>query len=134
MNAASRHNVPALPRKGLSMVEIVVVATVLAVISITVAAYAFDAGEREQVQNTRLKLADLSKKIDHYSRDAGELPADLAPLTLGSDRGPWLEPRDLLDAWGNEVLYTRTTDSEFELVSAGPDETDGTTDDIRMTF
>jgi len=125
-----------MPYKGLSLIEILVAGTVLAVISVTVAAYAFDASERDQIQTTRLKLAELSKKIDRYDHDAGKLPLDLLPLTRADDGGPWLKAADLTDAWGNEILYNRGPEGEFEfeLVSAGPDEADGTPDDIKMTF
>jgi hypothetical protein len=84
---------------------------------------------RTKIELTRANLATLEGVITGFVASEGRAPADLAELQR-------LQPATtgLIDAWGREIKYEKISDSSFRLISAGPDGTFGTTDDIRREY
>lgn len=82
-----------------------------------------------QVQRTFLALSD-------YKRDCGSFPPDDLGLKALCEnpgvkgwRGPYLDPRDLVDGWGNAIRYGMR-DGRFAVWSCGKDSVSETGDDI----
>jgi hypothetical protein len=71
---------------------------------------------------TGLNLVRLARQVDGYGRTIGTLPLNLRQV---------ISNREILDAWGRAVQYSRRV-HEFEVRSAGRDGVDLTGDDIRV--
>ena len=88
--------------------------------------------QRAQVSGTQATLASVSRALGHYITETDRFPASLDSL-LENDgspgwRGPYFQG-SLLDAWGNPLRY-EVDAGHFSLISAGPDGTFATDDDI----
>lgn len=126
--------VAALPnRKGMTLVEIMIVLTILAGIMVAVGVYAFDALDRANISQTRVKLEKISAKVQEFYafQSPSAMPEALTDLTSPPGGEPaYLKDVDLKDAWGNDISFSRSGNREFELRSPGPDGADGTQDDV----
>jgi hypothetical protein len=90
---------------------------------------------RARASATRARMSGLGLAIDIYEVAIGKYPPALSSLlkTDGSPnwKGPYLEDENLLvDAWGTPFAY-QVKDSDYTIVSAGPDRIAGTPDDIQ---
>jgi len=66
--------------------------------------------------------AEIVESVQEYHEANGRVPASLVELGMSEDQ--------LTDTWGNRFIYVPGTDGdEFVLVSAGPDEEYGNSDD-----
>lgn len=90
------------------------------------------ARSQAQVHATRSTIAELSTAINLYELDTGRYPSSLSSLlkTDGSPNwnGPYMR-EEVVDAWGTAFAY-EVSGGHPSLVSAGPDRTVGTSDDI----
>jgi general secretion pathway protein G len=75
--------------------------------------------------------------VDMYHLQTNRLPGALNELVVdpGEDNwnGPYLKTRRIpIDPWGNRYVYKAegTRGVDYDIYSLGPDETDGTEDDI----
>jgi len=73
-----------------------------------------------------MDMTTLAAEIAEHRERTGAFPDSLAQLGIADDR--------LQDPWGTPLQYeTGGADLGFDLVSAGPDGTPGTADDVRLT-
>lgn len=120
-------------RRGMTLVEIMIVLTILAGIMVTVGVFAFDALDRARIQDSKLKLKKVSSKIQEYYafQSPSALPDSIDNLANPPGGEPaYLKPEDLKDPWGRDIQYTRNGNRSYTLRSAGPDGQDGSQDDI----
>jgi hypothetical protein len=82
-------------------------------------------------QSQRVHVALLA-----YARDCGGFPSPDQGLAVlwknprtGKWSGPYVEPDDVIDPWGNPLRYS-VRDNQVRVWSAGPDGKSGTEDDI----
>jgi general secretion pathway protein G len=96
-------------------------------------------GSREKAaeQAARAQIGVFETAIDLYHLEVNQLPDDLNDLVNdpGEDNwnGPYLRKRTLpKDPWGNQYVYKAegTRGIDYDVYSLGPDEVDGTEDDI----
>jgi len=88
------------------------------------------------IPETRVKIAQLEKAMQIYALEHnGKLPPSLDELTQFAyncyDYGdqPLLKKEDLIDSWGEPILYEHSGRKHF-LISSGPDRKMGTADDV----
>ncbi len=74
---------------------------------------------------TVVNLKTIENSVVAFVSSEGRTPADLRELQKFQ---PVATPN--FDAWGREIRYERTSDSEFRLVSSGADGAFDTDDDI----
>lgn len=120
-------------RRGMTLVEIMIVLTILAGIMVTVGVFAFDALDRANIKNTQLKLRKVAQKVQEYYafKTPNEMPDSLDNLVNPpGGEPPYLKQEDVQDAWGREMSFERKGDRSFVIRSAGPDGDDGSQDDI----
>lgn len=83
---------------------------------------------RDPEDRTRVSMGQLRRLVSEYHSAHGELP-----MSLGDVLDPSLESRyrqvALSDAWGSRFRYSQDGDT-MELLSAGPDQVVGTSDDL----
>lgn len=123
----------AIPNRGMTLVEIMIVLTILSSMMVAVGVYAFDALERAKIKETGLRLNKIDAKVQEYYAfvSPSALPDSLESLVNPPGGEPaYLKEVDIKDAWGRDIVYSRTGDRDYELRSAGSDGSDGNEDDI----
>ncbi|MBN1807966.1 MAG: type II secretion system protein GspG [Planctomycetes bacterium] len=144
---------------GFTIVEILVVIAIISVLAGLLMTGVLIAKRNAMKKQTKIILAGISIALESYKTDMGDYPPGsgdtqsaetlFAELTTAKGFGPYYTSRDksvrdtngngvmeLVDAWGNPILYTRgellVEEKEYELVSTGADGVQGTEDDVVM--
>jgi general secretion pathway protein G len=118
--------------RGMTLVEIMIVLTILAGIMVAVGVVAFDQLKKGNIKTTDVKLRKLSGQIQQYYafQTPPVLPDSLQDLlNPPNNEGAYVKDTDLKDAWGNDILYEKNGTREYKLVSPGADGSAGTEDD-----
>jgi general secretion pathway protein G len=117
-------------RDGFTLVELLLVITILGILATIVLVRFAGHGERARIRATQTSIQNISVAIDAYEVEMTQFPSDLSQLTQATEeRGAFLKdvPKD---AWGTAFQYKKKGKFEYELRSAGPDTQMGTDDDI----
>ena len=120
-------------RMGMSLVEMLLVGSVIGLVATTITVVALDHSSDSDVRETRMRLERIDSGIQSYlaSHARSRLPRSLEALTSPpGDELPYLERADLQDAWGREISYIRVDSRKYQLRSPGADGNDGTDDDV----
>jgi len=126
-------------KAGFTLIEILVVVTVIAVLAALVAPNVFQHLGTAQDAAARSQIEMLGAALDAYRLDNGRYPTTaqgLAALTAEPSaeprprnwRGPYLRREVPLDPWGNAYLYMAPGEANpqsYDLVSLGADGLDG---------
>ena len=86
-----------------------------------------DAVDDADGRTAQMEVSQLEQMVETYYMTEGQLPDNLNQLTEGSQPITEEVPED---PWGNDYVYERHGEQEFEVFSAGPDGRAGTEDDI----
>lgn len=117
--------------KGMTLVEIMIVITLLASIMGVVGFYVFGTLNRAQSKNAGLAIDSLKQKVDMYYIENNQLPDSLNELT--EEPNPYIKDESKLkDPWGNQFIYEKKGAQNYSILSPGPDGSRGTEDDIKM--
>ena len=134
--------------KGLTWIEIMVVVVIIVLLTVLDASNfyvqrgGFGGGSRRNAAT--MQIMEIETALDIYYKHNGFYPTTfqgLKALVTKPTIGP--EPKNYqeggymkkipLDSWGNPFIYRNPGEKElglFELISCGPDEEEGTKDDI----
>jgi len=88
------------------------------------------------VSATLALLAKVEMRIESFRLDCAELPPTLGNLLATSTsyvhcwKGPYARPPELMDYWGNTLVYLKQDGGRYSLHSTGRDGETGTADDI----
>ena len=128
--AAAREAFGKNARRGMSLVEVLIVLTIMASIAGVVGVYAVGALEESNVKEATIEVGNLDKMVEQYTltQSPSKAPETLAQLTQDP---PPIAKKIPQDPWGNDYIYRKTGNLEWEILSAGPDGSEGTEDDIR---
>ena len=122
--------------QGFSLIEIIVVITIIGVIVGWAATNIFGKQEQAQARIAKSKIVGLSGPLDVYKLDTGKYPSTQeglkallqAPSGVPNWNGPYVKNTDeLKDPWRNDLIY-RSPGSEnrpYEIVSLGSDGQEG---------
>ena len=120
-------------RKGMTLVEILIVMSILAAITATIGVVAFNQLANAKTQETKVKLGKIAGQIQVYAtlQTPPALPDGLNDLVEpGNGLKPLLKEADTKDAWGQDISYDKKGNQSYELRSPGADGQDGNDDDI----
>jgi len=118
--------------RGLTLVEIMVVITLLAAIMGAIGFNFFGALTRGKKKLARSGIKQVEQRIESQRviNSSTELPDDLEALTQGPNP-PFEDESKIEDPWGNKYIYKKQSSHEYTVYSAGPDGQRGTEDDIK---
>ena len=124
-------------RAGFTLIELVVVVSVIALLATLVAPNVFRHLGAANESTARAQLEMLGAALDTYRMDVGRYPTEAEglgalweapPAAVARWRGPYLRKPVPLDPWGNSYVYRNTTSfggAPFTLLSLGADGTSG---------
>ena len=122
--------------RGMTLIEIMVVITILGLIATVVTVNVLDRLDEAKVSTARTQIKSLEQALDQFRRDNGFYPSTeqgLQALVQKPDRAPvpaqyrpegYLESRQLpRDPWGGEYVYLSPASdgSGFEIICYGAD-------------
>ncbi|MBA2664200.1 MAG: type II secretion system protein GspG [Bradymonadaceae bacterium] len=115
--------------RGMTLVEIMIVVTIMASIMGVVGFFVFGALDQANTKTAALEIGQLEGMVNSYylMSSPHRLPDSLEELT----RGPSPLTKEVRpDPWGNEYIFQKNGNRDFSISSAGPDGISGTEDDI----
>jgi len=124
---------------GFTLVELLVVMVILGLLASLVLPNFFGQAEKAREKTTKVQISTLASALDAFALDVGRYPDKnegldalvKQPSGLAQWDGPYLKKDVPKDAWGNPYEYKAPqTKTDFEIVSAGPDQKMGSEDDI----
>ncbi|PIE65535.1 MAG: hypothetical protein CSA24_02555 [Deltaproteobacteria bacterium] len=113
-------------RRGMTIIEIMVVMGIIAIIGTAIAFGAIEMFGGGQVEGAKIQMGTIKKGLDSYYVKHREYPDRLEALV---EEG-LLEEKQLEDPWKKPISYSLTGARSYELCSGGEDLSIGSADDI----
>ena len=125
---------------GFTLTELMLVVVIIGILAALVIPKIAGSGERARITaaNTDIK-SGIKSALDQFEIDNGHYPKNLQelitpPSNAKNWHGPYFDPPKLpIDPWGNPYIYYypgKHNQNSYDLLSAGPDNKEGTDDDI----
>ncbi len=114
---------------GMTIVELMIVLTIIASIMGVVGFYVFGALDKANISEARIEITQLSNMCNAYylSSSPKKMPDSLSDLAEGPSPLTQKVPKD---PWGNDYIYKKEGTRTVKIYSAGPDGSEGTEDDV----
>ena len=127
--------------RAFTLVEIIVVVTIIALLSAVIAPRLIGRMTWAKVNAAKAEVKAIETAVNLYLNDTGVLLNSnfdidiliLPPEDGGGPQGPYFsKAEDIVDPWGNPYLIRVPGDLnyDFDIFSVGPDLQEGTEDDI----
>jgi general secretion pathway protein G len=139
-NRSSIAHRPSPIEKGFTLVEMLLVVTIIGILAALVIPKIAGTGERARVTAAQADInGGIKSALGQYEVDNGFYPKGLqdlivAPGNAKNWHGPYFDPPKLpIDPWGNPYVYYypgKHNASSYDLLSDGPDGKEGTEDDV----
>ncbi len=122
------------PARGFSLLEIMVVITLIGLVTATIGVAVMTQLEKGQIDSARNQAYEISKSVELYKLQNGTFPTTGQGLTVlaSPPKGKPLMDKVPKDPWGNDYIYVipgQKNASKFDVRSKGPDGQEGTEDD-----
>ncbi len=117
--------------RGMTLVEIMIVITIMASIMGVVGYYVFGTLNQAKTKNAKLGIQKLNGIVQSYylMQSPNKLPDSLDALAEGAN--PMVKDKSKLnDPWGNKYIYEKNGNQDYMIYSIGPDGQRGTKDDV----
>lgn len=119
--------------KGFSLLEIMVVITIMAMIMGAVGVGVMSYLDKSKIKQTKIDIATISNALDLYKTEFGRYPESEDGLMRLVEEKILKEKKAPKDPWGNEYIYIfpgNNNGDSFDIYSFGPDGKEGGSDDI----
>ena len=121
-------------RAGFTLIEVLLVVAILGILAGIVVVNFGGKQKGAMIKATRASIAAVCTAVDMYEVDTGTYPNSLQNLLTSSGEpnwnGPYVRGELPTDAWGTPLNYTKSSETAYEVRSAGPDKSPGNDDDI----
>jgi general secretion pathway protein G len=114
-----------LVRRGFTLLEVIVVVTIIALLAALVAPKVWKhiGGAKEKI--AQAEVSSIAQQVRLWMVDNGlsRIPDDFDLSMLADGEDPYMEPDELLDPWDTpyEIHNPGTINSDFDIVSLGAD-------------
>ncbi len=118
-------------RAGITLIEMLVVVTIIALFAALVAPVMFKQSDKARVTAARAQINSFMTALGSYKLDTGVLPSTeeglqalrVKPANLDSWQGPYLPKEIPLDPWGHPYIYKYPGEhgDEPDIISYGSD-------------
>jgi general secretion pathway protein G len=126
--------------RGFTLIELLLVMVILAILAAVIVPKF--SGRAEQAKETRAKqdVQNMKTALKMFEVDTGSFPTSLDELlentgNITNWHGPYMDKQEnqWKDPWLHDYIYHPPTgdNTEFQVLSAGPDGQEGTADDIK---
>ncbi len=122
-------------QRGMTLIEILVVLTLIGIIMGIVGGNFIGKGEKAKADAARIEIGQIAQALDLYKLEVGRYPASQeglqalvqAPAGVSNWNGPyWKKATVPKDPWGNEYKYVSPgASAPYEIVSLGADGKEG---------
>lgn len=121
--------------RGMSLLEIMVVITLIGLVTAAVGVAVMGQLEKGQMDTARNQAYEIGKSIELYKLQVGRYPSTAEGLESLTNpaKGKAIMDRVPKDPWGNEYVFTvpgQKNPSKFDIRSRGPDGQEDTEDDV----
>ncbi len=136
----------ATPRRGLTLIEVLIVIAILLAIGGLVVVNLIPRKEQADIDLQKHQLQLIDSGLKQFKLDLSRYPSEEEGLAALNDksaitdeeeanrwRGPYLENAVPKDKWGSVLIYHYPGEANpagYDLISIGPDKQEGTEDDI----
>lgn len=129
----SHPNAPARREGGFTLLELLVVVTILVVLTVSVGSVALNYLGRARADAALVQMGQIETGLDLFRLDLGRYPSEAEGLEalveppggLDAWRGPYVKDETvLLDPWGRPFAYAEEADG-YALASLGSDGAEG---------
>jgi general secretion pathway protein G len=118
-------------RAGITLIEMLVVVTIIALFAALVAPVMFRQSDKARVTAARAQISSFMTALGSYKLDTGVLPSTeeglqalrVKPANLDQWQGPYLPKEIPLDPWGHPYVYKYPGEhgDEPDIISYGAD-------------
>lgn len=129
-----------MQRKGFTLMEMMLVVIIIGVLVAIVMPRLVGRSEQARISACKADIANIGLALDLFELDNGRLPSSQEGLSglranpggFSNWKGPYLK-KDPKDPWGRPYLYKcpgTHGNNDYDLYSAGPNGTEGDSDDV----
>ena len=116
---------------GFTLVELMVVIVLIGLLAGIVTVKVIPMIAKAKVKTTQAQIKTFANALDLYKLNVGSYPDTLEELTEEAPNGDERLLAEIpQDPWGQEYIYDSTGGDPYILLSLGPDEREGTEDDV----
>lgn len=119
--------------RGFSLLEIMVVITIMTMIMGAVGVGVMGYLDKSKMKQAKIDIVTISNALDLYKTEFGRYPESEDGLSRLVEEKILKEKKVPRDPWGNDYIYIypgSNNDDGFDLYSFGPDGKEGGNDDI----
>lgn len=113
--------------RGMTLVEVLIVLTIMASIMGVVGFVAVNALDKAGTKEAQIEISKIDQAVQQYQiMNSRKLPESLDDLAKQK-----FLPKVPKDPWNEDYVYRKVNDKTYEVFSKGPDQKEGTEDDVK---